>query len=164
MRHRVSSKRLKRSSGELKSLLRNQASQLFERGSVTTTLPKAKILRPFAEKLVTSAKDVNFNSIKKVKAVLVNDSAVRNLFKNVAPKFLQRPGGYTRIVKLGVRQGDNAPMARIELVSAALSHTVRVPQHSRRGSRISPPAPRAAVEPPPSSRDHGKRKVKNAKN
>ncbi|MFA5776521.1 MAG: 50S ribosomal protein L17 [Patescibacteria group bacterium] len=116
MRHRVSSKRLKRSSGELKALLKNQASQLFERGSVTTTLPKAKILRPFAEKLVTLAKDIGFNSVKKVKAVLVNDSVVRNLFENVAPKFLQRPGGYTRIVKLGVRQGDNAPMARIELV------------------------------------------------
>ncbi len=119
MRHRVSSKRLKRTSGELKSLLKNQASQLFERGSVTTTLPKAKILRPFAEKLVTLAKDTGFNSVKKVKAVLVNDSVVRNLFDNVAPKFLQRPGGYTRIVRLGVRQGDNAPMARIELVEKA---------------------------------------------
>ncbi|PIS22394.1 50S ribosomal protein L17 [candidate division WWE3 bacterium CG08_land_8_20_14_0_20_41_10] len=119
MRHRVSSKRLKRTSGELKSLLKNQASQLFERGSVTTTLPKAKILRPFAEKLVTLAKDTGFNSVKKVKAVLVNDPVVRNLFDNVAPKFLQRPGGYTRIVRLGVRQGDNAPMARIELVEKA---------------------------------------------
>jgi large subunit ribosomal protein L17 len=116
MRHRVSSKRFKRSSGELKALLKNQASQLFARGSVTTTLPKAKVLRPYAEKLVTFAKDTSFNSVKRVKAVLVVDSVVRNLFANVAPKFLHRPGGYTRIVKLGVRQGDNAPMARIELV------------------------------------------------
>jgi large subunit ribosomal protein L17 len=117
MRHRVSSKRLKRSSGELKALLKNQAGQLFERGSVTTTLPKAKILRPFAEKLVTLAKDTSFNNVKKAKAILVNDATVRSLFENVAPKFLQRPGGYTRIVKLGVRQGDNASMAKIELVT-----------------------------------------------
>jgi large subunit ribosomal protein L17 len=119
MRHRVSSKRLKRTSGELKALLKNQAGQLFERGSVTTTLPKAKILRPFAEKLVTLAKDTSFNNVKRVKAVLVNDSVVRTLFEKVSPGFLQRPGGYTRIVKLGVRQGDNASMARIEFVERA---------------------------------------------
>lgn len=98
------------------SLLKNQSKQLFERGSVTTTLSKAKILRPFAEKLITAAKDTSFNSVKKVKAVLSDDAAVRNLFDNVAPAFLKRAGGYTRIVKLGNRPGDNAPKARIELV------------------------------------------------
>lgn len=116
MRHRVSSKRLKRTSQELKSLLVNQSKQLFERGSVTTTLPKAKLLRPFAEKLVTAAKDSSFNGIKKVKAVLSDDASVRHLFENVAPLFSKRSGGYTRIVKLGNRPGDNAAKARIELV------------------------------------------------
>lgn len=153
MRHRVSSKRLKRTSGELKALLKNQASQLFERGSVTTTLPKAKILRPFAEKLVTLAKDIGFNSVKRVKAILVSDSVVRNLFENVAPKFLQRPGGYTRIVKLGVRGGDNAPMARIELVEKATLVTKKTvkPKSTPRKSVVA-----NKVKQP--------KKVKNAKN
>lgn len=116
MRHRVSSKRLKRSSGELRALLRNQAKQLFVGGFVTTTLPKAKMLRPFAEKLVTLGKDSSFNSIKRLKAALADDGAVRTLVENVSPKFLQRAGGYTRIIKLGNRPGDNAPKARIEFV------------------------------------------------
>jgi len=116
MRHRVLSKRLKRDTGEIKSLLRNMSAQLFERGSVTTTLSKAKLLRPFAEKVVTLAKSAGFNSVKMAKAYLSNDVAVRNLFENVAPHFITRAGGYTRIVKLGFRGGDNAPKARIELV------------------------------------------------
>lgn len=94
----------------------NQSKQLFDRGSVTTTLSKAKLLRPFAEKLVTLAKDQSFTNVKRVKSVLADDGAVRTLFQNVAPKFLQRPGGYTRIIKLGNRGGDNAPLGRLEFV------------------------------------------------
>ena len=120
MRHRVSSKRLKRAKGEFQALLKNQASQLFERGSVTTTLSKAKLLRPFAEKLITTAKRGGFNSVKKVKAVLSKDATVRVLFETIAPKFSGRLGGYTRIVKLGSRPGDNAPKARIEFVEFAV--------------------------------------------
>lgn len=116
MRHRVLSKRLKRTSAELKSLLVNQSKQLFVRGSVTTTLSKAKLLRPFAEKLVTLAKEQSFTNLKRVKSVMADDGVVRTLFQDVAPRFLQRPGGYTRIIKLGNRGGDNAPLGRIEFV------------------------------------------------
>ena len=116
MRHRVASKRLKRASGEFKALLKNQAKQLFDRGSVTTTLQKAKAVRPFAEKLITTAKDPSFNAVKRVKQVLADDQAVKKLITDVAPLFKTRPGGYTRILKLGNRGGDNAQMARIELV------------------------------------------------
>lgn len=116
MRHRVASKRLKRASGEFKALLKNQAKQLFDRGSVTTTLQKAKLVRPFAEKLITTAKDPSFTSVKRVKQVLADDQAVKKLISDVAPRFKTRPGGYTRILKLGNRGGDNAQMARIELV------------------------------------------------
>jgi len=161
MRHRVSSKRLKRTSGELKALLKNQASQLFERGSVTTTLPKAKILRPFAEKLVTLAKDVGFNSVKKVKAVLVSDSVVRNLFENVAPKFLQRSGGYTRIIKLGVRQGDNAPMARIELVEKTVTSLKKDAKVDKTNVAAGKSAPRKSVV---AGKVAQPKKAKNAKN
>jgi large subunit ribosomal protein L17 len=116
MRHRVLSKRLKRTSGELRALLTNQSRQLFERGSVTTTLPKAKLLRPFAEKLITVAKDNSFTNVKKLKAALSDDTVVRKLFEEIAPVFAKRSGGYTRIIKLGNRPGDNAPKARIEFV------------------------------------------------
>jgi len=116
MRHRVASKRLKRASGEFKALLKNQAKQLFDRGSVTTTLQKAKAVRPFAEKLITTAKNPPFTAVKRVKQVLADDQAVKKLMSEVAPRFKTRPGGYTRIVKLGNRGGDNAQMARIELV------------------------------------------------
>ncbi|HAZ29290.1 TPA: 50S ribosomal protein L17 [candidate division WWE3 bacterium] len=116
MRHRVASKRLKRTGGELKLLLRNMAKQLFERGFVKTTLPKAKILRPFAEKLITQAKKKDFNQIKRVGAVLNSESVSRTLFDKIAPQFAKRSGGYTRILKLGTRSGDAAALARIEFV------------------------------------------------
>ncbi len=116
MRHRVSSKRLKRASGELKALLVNQSKQLFVRGFVTTTIQKAKLVRPFAERLITTAKEDSFNNVKRVQAILADDGVTRVLFDHVAPKFAKRPGGYTRIVKLGNRPGDNAQKARIELV------------------------------------------------
>jgi len=116
MRHRVASKRLKRASGEFKALLKNQAKQLFDRGSVTTTLQKAKAVRPFAEKLITTAKDPSFTAVKRVKQVLADDQVVKKLMSEVAPMFKTRPGGYTWILKLGNRGGDNAQMARIELV------------------------------------------------
>ncbi len=116
MRHRVASKRLKRASGEFKALMKNQAKQLFDRGSVTTTLQKAKLVRPFAEKLITVAKDPSFNAVKRVKQILSDDWVAKKLISEVAPRFKTRPGGYTRILKLGGRLGDNAQMARIELV------------------------------------------------
>lgn len=118
MRHRVLSKRLKRTSGELNSLLRNQARQLFDHGSITTTLQKAKLVKPFAEKLITKAKNPSFANIKKVKQILGNSQITRKLFSEIAPNFKTRPGGYTRILKLGNRTGDNAQMAKLELVKS----------------------------------------------
>lgn len=116
MRHRVLSTRLKRTSSELRALLTNQTKQLIVRGSVTTTLTKAKLLRPFAEKTITLAKEKSFNAVKRIKSVLRDDDVTRVLFDEVAPKFANRLGGYTRVVKLGNRVGDAAPMGRIEFV------------------------------------------------
>lgn len=116
MRHRVNSKRLKRTSGELKSLLVNQSKSLFRYGFLVTTLAKAKVLRPFSEKIISIAREKNFNNIKRVKSILKDDEITRILFDKIAPKYTNRPGGYTRIIKTGRRKGDNAPMARIELV------------------------------------------------
>ena len=94
------------------------AGQLFEHGRIRTTEAKAKELRPIAEKLITLARLTRSNVAAQRQAVayLRSKDAVHTLFHEVAPRFTERPGGYTRIVKLGPRQGDAAPMAYIELV------------------------------------------------
>jgi large subunit ribosomal protein L17 len=98
-------------------LLANQASDLFRHGRITTTLAKAKLLRPYAERLITKAKRGDLSSRRQVLATLRGDrDVVAYLFEDVAPRFADRDGGYTRILKIGPRKGDNTPMAIIELV------------------------------------------------
>jgi large subunit ribosomal protein L17 len=97
-------------------LLANQASDLFRHGRITTTLAKAKTLRPYAERLITKAKQGDLHARRQVLAKLHDRDVVAYLFEDVAPRFSDRNGGYTRILKLGPRKGDNAPMALIELV------------------------------------------------
>ena len=94
------------------------AGQLFQHGRIRTTEAKAKELRPIAEKLITLARKdpVNVAAQRQAVAYLRSKDAVHTLFHDVAPRFTERPGGYTRIIKLGPRQGDAAPMAYIELV------------------------------------------------
>lgn len=99
-----------------KSLLRNQASDLFRHGRIRTTEAKAKMLRPYAEKLITKAKTGDLAARRQVLSKLHDRDVVAYLFEEVGPRFADRPGGYTRILKLGPRPGDNAPTARIELV------------------------------------------------
>src|SRR5579875_669515 len=97
-------------------LLANLATALFEHGRITTTEAKAKRLRPLAERLVTFAKRGDLHARRQVLTVVRDKSVVHTLFADIAPRYAERPGGYTRIVKLGPRKGDNAPMALIELV------------------------------------------------
>ena len=97
-------------------ILANLATALFEHGGITTTVAKAKRLRPLAEKLVTSAKRGDLASRRRVLQVVKDKSVVHTLFTEIGPRYGDRHGGYTRIVKVGPRAGDNAPMARIELV------------------------------------------------
>ncbi len=99
-----------------KALLRNQAKDLFRHGRITTTHAKAKALRPYAERLITKARTGDLHKRRQVLSELHDRDVVAHLFEDVAPRFVDRPGGYTRIVKLGPRPGDNAPMALIELV------------------------------------------------
>ncbi len=98
-------------------MLANLATALFEHGRITTTHTKAKRLRPLAEKLITFAKRGDIHSRRRVLTVVRRKDVTHQLFTDIGPRFAQRPGGYTRIVKLEPRQGDNAPMAVIELVS-----------------------------------------------
>jgi large subunit ribosomal protein L17 len=99
-------------------MLANLAQSLFEHGRITTTEAKAKRLRPYAEHLITFAKKGDLHSRRQVLKRLNDKSIVHVLFEEIGPRFATRPGGYTRIVKLGPRKGDNAPMAIIELVEA----------------------------------------------
>jgi len=102
-------------------LLRNMATSLFLHGRIETTETKAKRLRPLAERLVTFAKRGDLAARRRVIAQLMDKTAVHKLFAEVAPLVADRPGGYTRITKLGFRKGDNAPMACIELVLEPVS-------------------------------------------
>src|SRR3982750_2917534 len=97
-------------------MLANLASALFEHGRITTTESKAKRLRPYAEHLITFGKRGDLHARRQVLKRLNDKSVVHTLFEEIGPRYANRPGGYTRIVKLGPRKGDNAPMALIELV------------------------------------------------
>ena len=108
--------RLGGSAGHQKHILSNLASQLFTHGSINTTHAKAKVLRPYAEKLITKAKSGSVNDRRAVAADIPNKDVVAYLFNELAPLFENRDGGYTRIIKLENRKGDNAPMANISLV------------------------------------------------
>ncbi|MQY13287.1 50S ribosomal protein L17 [Streptomyces sp. RB5] len=99
-------------------MLRNLATSLFEHGRIRTTEAKARRLRPFAEKLVTKAKKGDLHNRRQVMQEITDKSIVHTLFTEIGPRYENRPGGYTRITKIGNRRGDNAPMAIIELVEA----------------------------------------------
>ena len=118
MRHRRTGRKFGRDAAHRKALFSNMAGSLFEHGRIRTTEAKAKELRPIAERLITLARrdPTDVAAQRQAVAYLRNKDAVHRLFHEVAPRFTERPGGYTRIVKLGPRGGDAAPMAYIELV------------------------------------------------
>jgi len=116
MRHRVAGRKFNRDSAQRKALLRGLATELFKHGKIQTTEAKAKSLRPVAEKLITLAKRGDLHARRQVAAKLYNPAVLQKLFGEIAEQYQDRNGGYTRIYKLGPRQGDAAPMALIELV------------------------------------------------
>lgn len=116
MRHQKSGRQLNRNSSHRKAMFRNMACSLFEHEVIKTTLPKAKELRRVAEPLITLAKNDSVANRRLAFARMGSKQAVGKLFSDIAPRFADRPGGYTRILKCGFRPGDAAPMAFIELV------------------------------------------------
>jgi len=116
MRHKKDVKKLGRNSKARKALLRNLATSLIKEKKIKTTLAKAKELRRFAEHLITFAKRGDLNARRHVSKFITEKGVVKELFEEVAPKFIKRNGGYTRIVKIGTRSGDAAQMAFIELL------------------------------------------------
>lgn len=116
MRHGVKKPKLQRNASHRKSLLANQACSLISHGRITTTLAKAKALRPYVEKLITLAKNGSLHARRQALATLPQPKVVSKLFGEVAEATKTRQGGYTRIVKLGQRKTDSAPMALIEII------------------------------------------------
>jgi len=117
MRHNKSGRKLGRNSTHKRAMMRNMATSLFRYGSIQTTLPKAKEIRPYAEKLITRAIDASLADIRIVLSKLTDRSVAHHLVNDIAPHFKDRKGGYLRIIKLGQRKGDGAEMAIIELIS-----------------------------------------------
>ena len=116
MRHRVAGRKLGRTSEHRLAMLRNMSTALFEREKIRTTLAKAKELRPFAERLVTLAKRGDLHARRLAARKIQDRQVLGSLFDDIGPRFAERPGGYTRILKLGNRKGDAAEMSLIELV------------------------------------------------
>lgn len=116
MNHRKAGRRLGRNMSHRKATMKHLANALFKHEAIETGLLKAKELRIFAEPLITLAKTDSVANRRRAFAELRDDDIVRKLFATIAPNYAKRPGGYTRILKLGHRLGDGAPMARIELV------------------------------------------------
>src|SRR5436309_1981114 len=118
MRHGRNLRKLGRTTAHRKALLRNLSTSLFDKERIATTLVKAKELRPFAEKLITLARKDNLHSRRMASRSIQDRAVVRKLFDTLGPRFAQRNGGYSRILKLGWRQGDGAEMAILELLGS----------------------------------------------
>ena len=116
MKHRIKGRKLNRNSSHRKALFRNLSIALITNEGIKTTLPKAKELRPFIEKIMTISKKDSLANRRLALSILGNEGAVIKLFKEIGPRIVSRNGGYTRILKNGFRVGDKAPMAYMELV------------------------------------------------
>jgi large subunit ribosomal protein L17 len=121
MRHGRSGRRLNRTVSHRKALFSNMAASLIEHEQITTTLPKAKELRPIVEKLVTLGKRGDLHARRQAIAAIGSDTLAKRLFETIAPRYASRNGGYLRIMKAGFRHGDNAAMAVIEFVDRDVS-------------------------------------------
>ncbi len=115
MRHLKSGRQLSRNASHRRAMLRNMVTSLIENGRIQTTDAKAKELRRVADKMITLGKRRTVAARRRARRFIQTDKALAHLFEEVAPRFANRPGGYTRIIKVGNRRGDNAPMSIIEL-------------------------------------------------
>ena len=116
MRHLVKGKKLQRDSAQRRALFRSQVTSFLEKERIQTTLAKAKAVRPLAEKMITLAKRNTLHTRRQALSYIYKKDVVKKLFKDIGPRFMERPGGYTRIIKVGPRAGDGAEMAVLELV------------------------------------------------
>ena len=137
MRHNKAINHLGRKSGHRKALLANMATSLILNKRIQTTVAKAKALKMYVEPLITKSKEDSTHSRRVVFSYLKNKEAVTELFRTVAPKIADRPGGYTRVLKTGFRQGDGADMALIELVDFNEAALAAAPKAAKKATRRS---------------------------
>jgi large subunit ribosomal protein L17 len=140
MRHQRSGKKLGRDSAHRKALYSNLTGALIEHGRIQTTEAKAKAVKPFAEKMITLGKRGDLHARRQALAALRSNDVVHRLFDEVGPRFTDRPGGYTRIIKLGPRPGDAADMVYLELVDHEPTARTLAPARPRR-EEVEAPAP-----------------------
>ena len=148
MRHNKAINHLGRKSGHRKALLANMATSLILNKRIQTTVAKAKALKMYVEPLITKSKEDSTHSRRVVFSYLKNKEAVTELFRTVAPKIADRPGGYTRVLKTGFRQGDGADMALIELVDFNEAALAAAPKAAKKATRRSS---KKAVEAAPAA-------------
>ncbi len=118
MRHLVASKKLGRNSAQRKALLRNLVTSFLEKERIRTTLAKAKATRPLAEKMITLSRTNSLHARRRALKFIYKQDVVKKMFEEIGPRFSERPGGYTRIVKLGPRDGDGTEMAMLEMIGS----------------------------------------------
>lgn len=145
MRHNKKFNHLSRTADHRKALLANMAISLIEHKRITTTVAKAKALKKYVEPIITHSKDDSTSSRRLVFRYLQNKEAVKTLFGEIAPKVADRPGGYTRIIKLGLRPGDAAPIAFIELVDFD-DNMAKMPKAAKKTRRSRGKSQTAAAE------------------
>ena len=156
MRHAVKGRRLGRTSSHREALFRNQLQSLVEKEKIVTTLPKAKELRPIAEKVITHGKHGSIHDRRWVLRWVLKRDLVKKVFDEIAPRFTERPGGYLRIVKLGPRQGDGAEMAVLELVERSEAAAPEPPPEEKKAKKKAAPKkekPKATAETTKPKRD-----------
>lgn len=145
MRHAVFGKKLGRDTSGRKALLRNLASELLTKGAITTTLAKAKFARGYIEKLVTSAKINRLSQDRSLESQLTHQAFIK-LHNEIGPGFKSRAGGYTRIIKLGIRKGDAAPLARLELLEWEKAPIKTTPQTTKTLRRVEKKSAKSAIK------------------
>ena len=146
MRHGVRLRKLGRTSSHRRALLRGLATSLFRHERIRTTLPKAKEMRPFAERLITLARRDDLHARRMVVRDVSDKEIVKKLFTTLGPRFASRPGGYTRTLKLGTRWGDGAEMAIVELVGSEPTFKKNLEEKKARRERKGKAEERAAVK------------------
>ena len=151
MRHRVNVNNLNRTSAHRKAMLRNMVISLFEHRRIKTTPQKAKSARRLAEKMITLGKRDTLHARRQAAAFLLSPPVLKKLFGTLAPRFADRPGGYTRIVRVGWRRGDGGEMALIHLIGSELK--VKGKKEKKRKKEATPPEPVSEAAPEAESKE-----------
>jgi large subunit ribosomal protein L17 len=143
MRHRNAGRKLGRKTPHRISMFRNMVTSLLDKERIRTTLPRAKELRPIAERMITLGKRETLHARRQALAFVKDPEVVSKLFKDLAPRFAQRKGGYTRIIRLGFRQGDGAQMAFLELIGSGYKATKAEEKKGKKAKKAGKETPAA---------------------